>query len=178
MSIIELNLDSASSENTINTMLTCLGAIATILGALATVITAIIAGIALNYAMKEYNLHKKREESDILAKFNERYSTDENIQKSLKDLIVLKKNKNVNNPEVLNHHEMFLRFFEELQIAIENKALNPEIVCYMFAYYAIEADRCDDFVSKEDNYQTWKRFKVFVQDMKKIAQKRLLSRFV
>ena len=29
MSNIELNLDSASSENTINTILTCLGAIAT-----------------------------------------------------------------------------------------------------------------------------------------------------
>ena len=69
-------------------------------------------------------------------------------------------------------HEMFLRFFEELQIAIENKALSPEIVCYMFSYYAIVADRCDKFVSDYNDHQTWKKFKEFVKDMKKIAQQK------
>ena len=53
--------------------------VATVISACAAIASALIAGIALCFAYKEYGLHKKREEADVVSKFNERYDTDERI---------------------------------------------------------------------------------------------------
>ena len=142
----------------------------------ASLITAIIAGCALCYAKKEYTLHKQRAESETLAKFNERFTHDENINKTIEELIEFDKNKRIIDKEgekdkkKLRHHEMFLHFFEELQIALENMALDEEHVCYMFAYYAIQYERDFYHIYIKDDVNTWKRYHQFVQTMKRVGK--------
>lgn len=146
------------------------------LGDLATIATAIIAGCGLRFAKKEYTLHKQRAESETLAKFNERFTHDENINKTIEELIEFDKNKlkidkeGEKDKKKLRHHEMFLHFFEELQIALENKALDEEHVCHMFAYYAIQYERDFYHIYIKDDVNTWKRYHQFVQTMKRVAK--------
>lgn len=60
---------------------------------------------------------------------------------------------------------MFLRFFEELMIAIETNVLDRRIVKNMFSYYAEDyASRSD--LMKEHEPEDWTRFICFVEIMK------------
>lgn len=146
------------------------------LGELATIATAIIAGCGLRFAKKEYKLHKQRAESETLAKFNERFTHDKNINETIEELIEFDQNQRKTDKEgnrdmkKLRQHEMFLRFYEELQIALENKALDAEHVCYMFAYYAIQYERDLYHIYIKDDDNTWKRYHLFVQTMKRVAK--------
>ena len=62
---------------------------------------------------------------------------------------------------------MFLRFFEELQYAIEKRAISEELAYDMFAYYAIEAYEIKDEFFDEKDEKYWLRFCAFVNRMKK-----------
>lgn len=133
-------------------------------------LTAFIAVKAFIYTKKEYSLHIEKERSQILSDFNKRYCTDKNIEAVVKYLID-------DNPDKIKapttyQKELFMRFFEELEYAVMQKALDEEVVFDMFAYYAIKAyDLRDKFIEKtEERY--WLRFIEFIKRMKHIAESR------
>lgn len=149
-------------------LINCLSIVVAIITAIATGITTYIAYKALIYAKKEYELQKKIKESETLATYNQRYSTDQHIDNVIKYLNGSLKNKKL----TINDKEMFLRFFEELEYTIENEGLQENIVYDMFAYYAIKvADKGTDFV-KDYKTENWRRFNDFVKRMKKIQYKK------
>lgn len=128
---------------------------------------------AVIFTYVQYRQYKKKEKADILAHFNERYSNDENIKAVVEYLMGEKQNDPTNYQK-----EMFLRFFEELQIFIEVKSLDPQLVYDTFAYYALEAyKKGTDFYSElnpnelnEELKGTWYRFGKFINEMKKYAK--------
>lgn len=144
------------------------------------VLLVIITGWAFIYARKEYRLHRKREKAETIARFNERYSNDKNIEAVVK-LLMNEKNgeekaKDGLRDKSLNYQkEMFLRFFEELQIFMEAGSLDTKLVYDTFAHYALKAfEKGTGFyeeltseklseVSKGD----WYRFGKFINEMKK-----------
>ena len=67
---------------------------------------------------------------------------------------------------------MFLRFFEELQYAIEQKSLSKEIVYDMFSYYAIEAYKEKENFYKNEEENNWLRFKTFAESMLELQNNR------
>lgn len=155
-----------------------LSAVSNFGSALFALFTLAITFAALYYAKKEYSLHKKQTKADTLSRYNERYSTDDNIKDTVKELLSVANGKKIQTPNleedktpVIFRREMFLRFFEELQNAIDKDALDKEEVCYAFAYYAMVADNCGkDFVPDYEG-TSWQQFKLFVKAMKKIAKK-------
>lgn len=163
---------------TFDEVLDSLNVLIALITALATVITVIISYMALSYARKEYEAHKQKEESEALSSFNERYCTDEYIANVLNFLIDLSKCKELhgvetcliteNNPPSVNDKEMFMRFFEELQYAIEQKRLSKQIVYDMFAYYALEVDKMGEKFVEDYHHSSWIRFRRFVKEMKQV----------
>lgn len=155
---------------------------------IAEMITAMVAILAFCYTKEEYDLHVKREKTATLAQYNERYATDPNIQKVINYLLW----KGDGAPEDIRHYggesvddimptknevEMFMRFFEELEISIEAKRLDPNIAKDLFAYYAHELPKIESYLLPDDyevfEYQerhtsndTWHYFKEFIKPNK------------
>lgn len=131
----------------------CLNCAAQWVTAICTLFTMIITLAAFYYACKEYCLHKKQVKNDLLSRLNNYYATDENIEKVVKELDNPYNFKTAtyileNRQDILWAREIFLRFFEELELYIEKEQLDPDIVCYCFAYYAIVAsNKGSEFVS-------------------------------
>ena len=61
-----------------------------------------------------------------------------------------------------------MRFFEELQYAIEQKRLSKQIVYDMFAYYALEVDKMGEKFVEDYHHSSWIRFRRFVKEMKQV----------
>ena len=65
-----------------------------------------------------------------------------------------------------NDKELFLRFFEEIEYSIEQKALERKAVKDLFFYYAgVAYDMGSAFV-KDFDENHWNRFKKFVREMR------------
>ena len=126
---------------------------------------------AIFYAVKEYRLHCKQNKADVLHKYNERYSSDENIKKVIEYLISQKDGKDIPDGKTpsLYEKEMFLRFFEELEYAIESGALDAELTYYMFAYYALEVAKLKGSFIEDYNNKEWNRFRAFIKRMNKYS---------
>ena len=77
----------------------------------------------------------------MLAEYNQRYSQNTSIQKVVKALM----KDNFEGVEAYDA-EMFMRFFDELQLLIKSdNKMKKEIACYMFSYYANKASKSDKF---------------------------------
>lgn len=165
----------------------------TIIISLLTFVTA--AGSVIYVAM-EYKAHRKREKAETLAKYNERYSTDNNIQICLRYLLRLNWNINdekknieetysdlkvkqdflneykIDESYFLNCKEMFLRFFEELEYSIEFGSVDEHDVEYLFGYYVIVVYRhFKEFCN--DNINEWIKFECFAERMNRIRRTRI-----
>lgn len=151
------------------------------------------------YAVVQYHYHKKEHRINLLGEYNKRYATDKNIQEvitwMLKVAIVNDDGEIVNaepyrcycKPSI-HEKEMFMRFFEELYLHIENGSMDKRQVCKLFSYYAIKFDeikefRLDitDYKSKEEleneekdkeeegiayTKKYWTNYRKFVNEMK------------
>lgn len=102
--------------------------------------SALVASLALAvaictawFAWREYKRMVKHKQCEVFAQYNERYENSEYIQKVVRFCTVktrLKKDK-----PTVHDKEMFLRFFEELDLMIQEKYLTLEHVGNYFAYY-------------------------------------------
>ena len=149
------------------------------------------------YGVIEYENHKAEQRIKLLCEYNQRYSTDRNIESvvtwMLKIAQVDRDGKIVGanpdrtficRPEV-HQKEMFMRFFEELYLHIKSGNIKREDACKLFSYYAIEFDKHEGFRFDITDYKSskqlddmeegeakkyslyWSNYRCFVDDMKK-----------
>ena len=148
----------------------------------AQVVEVIVTFSALVFAYFQYRLHQKTNKYETYSKMNERYCSDKAIQKVLDcmlksydkkgefDINIFKDISTKSNLSD-NDKEMFLRFFEELNYAVEKRAIGIEDACYFFGYYAIVAYLMEeDFVSDFSCGGMWIGFKELAKEMKDIAE--------
>lgn len=154
-------------------------------------ISAFIAALALVAAWTEYKKNQDSSEAQTLSYFNERYSNDISIRRVVKwclynmpngnEEIVRPNNYNIDN--MLYEKEMFMRFFEELELSLEKKNLTDEQAVFdTFAYYALRVSRFKDFVYgytfhvkgvfqyNKANETEWKYFEKFIHRMSKFEK--------
>ena len=159
-------------------------------------ITTLVFGL---YAINEYGNHKREMQTNLLCQYNQRYSADQNIKKviewMLKTAHLDKKGeidkvnllKSLCSPSI-NTKEMFMRFFEELQLQIEEKNLNAKDVYELFSYYAIKFDEFNEYHKDITDYtpikevykmaedqrksvnENWRRFSKFIEEMHEIKR--------
>ena len=102
--------------------------------------TAFVALFALVVTYYEYLNHKDINQAQVLSEYNQRYSNDPNIVKVVKYLNYNDEGGYINNlhPDQPSNYEveMFMRFFEELELQIEKGRLSEKDVCNLFTYYA------------------------------------------
>lgn len=156
-------------------------------------ITCYVAIVSAIYALYQYYNYTEREKYEKLSRLSERFASDKNIKRVVKSLIACyneeygkkffnistfeestpKKNETDKIPseKVIFERELFLRFFEEIQYALDTGSLDKEIVCYYFAYYAVVASLIGEKFVEDYNDITWKEFRIFADDMAKIAKK-------
>lgn len=132
---------------------------------------AFFASISLCYTYIQFKEYRKREQAEVLGQYNERYSRDEHINNVVDYIIRFMNNEYIIHTPTTHDAEMFMRFFEEMQIQIESNRLKREPVFELFAYYAMVFDSNERIrinLGIKD-YDTddwlWSKFKVFVSDM-------------
>ena len=133
----------------------------------------IFTAITVWYTYSQYRGYRKRIKAEVLGQYNERYSRDEHLNKVV-DYIIHYIDNNVVNPLPSVHDaEMFMRFFEEMEIQIKENRMDEQQVKQLFSFYAIKLGE-DECIRKElgivdyDNSDNWEGFKSFVERMKRI----------
>ena len=121
--------------------------------------------------IKEYQRLRKREKAEVLQHFNERYSSDPNIEATVKRLMKNEPELKDDNIDIIYENEMYMRFFEELKAQVDAGRIDLKEANYMFAYYAKKVDELrNKFVSDYDT-ESWKRFRNFVTECKDMDNK-------
>lgn len=126
-----------SWDDIIQSFATSVSAIVAALSLVVTVITVVI-------AYHEYKKISKKEKCDILTKYNERYMNNPCILKVIDSYLYKNKKK-----PTANEKEMFLRFFEELEVMIREEYISEKNVHDLFSYYFLVLWDDDDFWSQD-----------------------------
>lgn len=123
-------------------------------------------------ALCQYRKYVEQNKHAVMAEYNQRYNDDKNIEAVVKYLIRFLENKETENEKdskalTIYQKEMFMRFFEELQLQVENNRIGEGKIEDFFAYYAVAACMCPDFVEGTeligDDDLVWERFRTFVK---------------
>lgn len=134
-------------------------------------ILALLATITLGCTLREYHYYRRREKAEVLGQYNERYSKDEHVNKVVDYIIRYMDGKVITCVPSTHDAEMFMRFFEEMQIQIEQERLDEKQVYDLFAYYALVLDANAEIrknlgikdYDKDD--WCWSYFRSFVSNM-------------
>lgn len=123
----------------------------------------------------QYKLHRKQMKTELLSKYFPRYSMDPNISAVVKYLEKeegLAHKNTVSEPD--DHEvEMFMRFFEELELLIRANSIDEKVVSYMFFHYVQTFNRLKDkWKNVEYDSEEWKLFHDFFARMKRIKEDR------
>ncbi len=136
--------------------------------------TALIALFAFIITLLEYLSLKDAKQAQVLSEYNKRYSEDPNIIKVAKYLNSIDEGGDINNPirSVPSNYEveMFMRFFEEMELQIRNGRLDEEDVNNLFVYYAYILGKSDKQdlrdslgVTEKDYTENWDGFRNIVR---------------
>lgn len=153
------------------------------------------------YAIHQYSNHLEEEKRKVLCEYNQRYSSDKNIEKVVEWMLLIAKTDEKTgeiigvNDEVksispgIYKKELFMRFFEEINLRIEKGDMNADEVYKLFAYYAMKFDNHPDFRSDIIDYKNeselkalsksernifkdhWVDFRSFIEKMKNVEKK-------
>lgn len=142
---------------------------------IANVIVALCAVIGIIYSAFEYCNYKQRERWKTFSEYSTRYANDENIEAVTQFLIEFIEGKEHKKELTTNQKEMFMRFFEELELQIENDRLDQDTVKDFFVYYAVAAAVCpefmnDVFIEREGLWEHYKRIVKRYKDIRKCVQ--------
>ena len=139
-------------------------------------ITAITAVFAFVWAIKEYDLHKETLKAKVLSEYNKRYSEDSNIVKVVKYLQDYKKSNSYICPKLTKHEvQMFMRFFEELEIQIIHGRIDEEDVFELFSYYANDLNNKSEIITSLGiiyNNVYWSNYRNLVDRYDKYIKKK------
>lgn len=143
------------------------------IGSYSELIAALTALFAFIIALLEYKSSKDAKQAQVLSEYNKRYSEDPNITKVVKYLNYKAEGGGINNPirAVPSNYEveMFMRFFEEIELQIRYGRLDEEDVLNLFVYYAnmLGDTKNKDLrislgVSEKDYKEHWDGFKSII----------------
>lgn len=148
--------------------------------AIGTVITALVAVVALAYSIKQYNLHREQRKISVLAKYNERYCASTEIKHVIEYLMAEEEYSEVSTVSNENKYrasalkaperdrEMFMRFFAEIQMAINAGLIDKEYAKVMFGYYAVAASNLGVKFVSDYNAEYWSLFRSFAESMRQL----------
>ena len=135
------------------------------IGDYANVITAIVSLFAFIVAWTEYHSRLDSMKAQVFSEYNKRFSEDPYIVKVVKYLNYIDLDGTLNNPhqEIPSNYdvEMFMRFFEELELQIQYGRLNEKDVLDLFVYYAKIIDENEELrkhlgvTDYETNWRTY-----------------------
>ena len=119
------------------------------------------------YAVVQYHNHKKEHRINLLGEYNHRYATDKNVQEVISWMLkiaIVNNNGEIVNAEPcrclskpgIHEKEMFMRFFEELYLHIENGSIDKRQACKLFSYYAIKFDEIKEYREDITDYKSKK----------------------
>ena len=140
----------------------------------------IVAMVSAGYAFDQYQNYKNVERTKLLCEYNQRYSSDRNIHDvvswMLRVAIVNDKGDIVGADPLrcfckpgIHEKEMFMRFFEELYLHVDNKSIEKKKACLLFSYYAIKFDEIKEFRLEITDYNSKEycvNYHKFVNEMK------------
>jgi len=136
--------------------------------------TVILASITVLATIHEYHAHRKRIKAEVLGEYNKRYSENEHINIVVYFLVCHLAKLKAPAPSVHNV-EMFLRFFEEIDLQIDKNRLDADNVEELFSYYALYLDSNTELIHAlgidDYNSNNWKRYHCFVKKMVKTKLK-------
>lgn len=135
------------------------------IGDCANVITAIVSLFAFIVAWAEYHSRLDSMKAQVFSEYNKRYSEDPNIVKVVKYLNYIGLDGTLNNPqrEIPSNYEveMFMRFFEELELQIQYGRLDEKDVLELFVYYANKLNKNDELrkqLGVIDYEKNWRKY--------------------
>ena len=154
------------------------------IGSYSELATALIALFAFIITLSEYQSSKDAKQAQVLSEYNKRYSEDPNIIKVVEYLNSICEDGNINNPirTVPSNYEveMFMRFFEEIELQIQYGRMEEKDVLDLFVYYAamLGNTKNQDLrnslgITEKDYNEHWGGFKNIVnkyQSYKKVKQ--------
>jgi len=121
----------------------------------AVIIAAVVAVATFVKALHEYVLENKRKRAQMYFEMRASYKFDEKfsdmfemLEKDSKELMHLNFNKK----------QDFLGFYEDLALLMNTGVLKPEVVHYMFGYYAIRCWQSENFWWEIRHIGTFSRF--------------------
>ena len=154
------------------------------IASLGQILSAVTAAIAVFYAIISYKDHLLEKKNNLLCLYNKRYTEDKSVEKVVRWMLSTakmdenggivghdpsKEVKDVEKPDVYDK-EMFMRFFEELNIQIDNHLLNEDNTLQLFAEYALIFDEYPSFrkdITDYDNEGAWTYFHSFIRKIKR-----------
>ena len=92
----------------------------------------LLAVIAVLLSYRELQLHKRKERNGLMSQLNERYLNNHDIQSVIK---YLREIDPTDEEPSAYQVELFLRFFEELDVHLRHGNLNPDDVKTFFNFY-------------------------------------------
>lgn len=126
--------------------------------------------IAIIFSAYEYYGHKKREKLSVFSEYSKRYAEDPNIKCVSVFLIEYFENTGTKVAvPTIYQKEMFLRYFEELELLIEKGKMDEDDIADFFVYYAVAAAFCQPFIegteleSSSDRLYVWRRYRAIVK---------------
>ena len=140
----------------------------------------LVSGFALFYAQKEYDQHKKSEKIALLCQYLHRFANDSNIKKvedyildtalldEKKDIIGFDKSKKPHYTPTIWEKEMFMHFFEEIELLIEGKMIDRNDAVDLMGYYGGVFHRIKEFHEDITDYYEedyWKYYLKFVNNI-------------
>lgn len=133
----------------------------------------LVAIISSAISYRQFKLHRKQMKAELLSKYSARYCIDPDIKSVVKFLeqqegLVL--HKQADKPD--DHEvEMFMRFFEELELLIRAKSIDENVASYMFFYYLQTFSKIkDNWKNIDYESEDWKIFHEFIERMKRVRK--------
>ena len=112
----------------------------------------LVALAAFVISVKEWYIHKTKEYNKLLSQLNERYINNMDIQTVVKYLRYTEPSDSQPNAYQI---DLFLRFFEELGVYLENNSLKKEDVRTFFNFYLEQffGTDCGQLLQKRSEYK-------------------------
>ena len=121
--------------------------------------------------IRQYKLHERQMKIELLTKYCVRYSINDDIKavvRYLEHVEGLSHRKEVPHPD--DHEvEMFMRFFEELELLIVAESIDEELASYMFYHYLQTFEKLkEQWSNVEYDSEEWKLFHNYMKRMKEL----------
>ena len=137
-----------------------------ILGFVVTIISLII-------AFWQYSLYKRQMRIEQLSKYSARFCKNSSTIALAKYLNSADDGKLTDKEKIPDNYdiEIFMRYFEELELLIRAKSIDEKLVSYMYSHYIIKFDDLKTKWSKvKYSSDKWKIFRELVSRMRRIKE--------